>query len=302
MKEKLLFSLFKIFSNFIKIIKTQKKIDFINWLVNKYLNLKLSEKRKKVIKANLNYVLPKLNKEEINDITVKSLKNLGMNAIQAINNYNNQTLKDLTIIVENEDIILNALKENKKIIFVTAHFGNWELLTSLISIKYKKLLAIYKKLKHDTFNEYLLVSRQNSGLEMKEKHGGIKPLIKSLKNGEPIGLLIDQGVSSDNGIEVSHFGKKTYFIPSASQLSRMTGAVIIPIFIYTDDYINYKLKVFEEIKCEKTEKKEKDIIECTQKQANIFEKAIKEKPELWFWSHKRWRHTNSDLYNSTTSS
>ena len=297
MKERFLFSLFKIFSNIIKRIKTTRKINFINWLANKYLNLKSANKRKRVIKSNLNYALPYLNEKEINNITFKSIKNLGMNAIQAINNYNQQTLKDLTITVENEDIVLNALKENKKIIFVTAHFGNWELLTSLISIRYKKLLAIYKKLKHDTFNDYLLESRQNSGLEMKEKHGGIKPLIKSLKNGEPIGLLIDQGTSLDNGIEVTHFGKKTYFIPSASQLSRMTGAVIIPIFIYTDDYLNYKLKVFEEIKCDKTKDKEKDMFECTQKQANIFEKAIKEQPELWFWSHKRWRHTNSELYN-----
>jgi len=297
MKERFLFSLFKIFSNIIKRIKTTRKINFINWLANKYLNLKSANKRKRVIKSNLNYALPYLNEKEINNITFKSIKNLGMNAIQAINNYNQQTLKDLTITVENEDIVLNALKENKKIIFVTAHFGNWELLTSLISIRYKKLLAIYKKLKHDTFNDYLLESRQNSGLEMKEKHGGIKPLIKSLKNGEPIGLLIDQGTSLDNGIEVTHFGKKTYFIPSASQLSRMTGAVIIPIFIYTDDYLNYKLKVFEEIKCDKTKDKEKDMFECTQKQANIFEKAIKEQPELWFWSHKRWRYTNSELYN-----
>jgi len=296
MKEQIMFSLFKIFSIAIKYTPTLKKIGFIRILSNKYMVLKLSNKRKKVMLNNLQYAFPENTKEENHKIAIASLNNLGINIIQCLNNYNNQTVKDLNISVKQEDIILNAMKNNKKIIFVTAHFGNWELLTSLIALKYTKILAIYKSLKHKLFDEYLLTSRENSGLLMKEKHGGIKPLIKSLKQGNAIGLLIDQGTTLEGGVEVSFFNKSTYFISSASQLSRMTGAVIIPIFIYTENYIDYTLKVYPEIECKKTEDKIKDIQECTQKQANIFEEAIKVSPDLWFWSHKRWRHTNPDLY------
>jgi KDO2-lipid IV(A) lauroyltransferase len=298
MQEKILFALFKIFSNIIKMTPTIKKINFIKALSNQYLKLKLSNKRKKVMLKNLEYAFPENNKKENNKIAIASLNNLGMNVIQCLNNYNNQTLKDLNINVEQEYIITDAIKNNKKIIFVTAHFGNWELLTSLIALKYTKMLAIYKSLKHKLFDKYLLISRENSGLVMKEKHGGIKPLIKSLKDGNSIGLLIDQGTTLEGGVEVSFFDKPTYFISSASQLSRMTGAVIIPIFIYTDNYIDYTLKVYPEIECEKTKDKIKDIKECTQKQANVFEKAIRLAPNLWFWSHKRWRHTNPDLYKT----
>jgi len=297
MRERMFYTLFKVFSNIISVIPTLSKIKFIRGLSNKFFGLKLSKKRKKVILSNLEYAYPENTQKENEDIAIKSINNLGMNVIQCLNNYNNQTLKDLNIMVEDEYIITDAIKNNKKIIFVTAHFGNWELLTSLIALKYTKMLAIYKSLKHKLFDNYLLISRENSGLIMKEKHGGIKPLIKSLKKGNSIGLLIDQGTTLEGGVEVSFFNRPTYFISSASQLSRMTGAIIIPIFIYTDNYIDYKLKVYPEIKSKKTDDKMKDIQECTQVQANVFEAAINLSPGLWFWSHKRWRHTNPDLYN-----
>jgi KDO2-lipid IV(A) lauroyltransferase len=121
-------------------------------------------------------------------------------------------------------------------------------------------------------------------------------MITVLKNNRMLGLLVDQNTSKNEGILVDFFGKSVRHTPSAAILARRFDALIIPAFITTDDYSDYKITFYEPIKTEKTEDKDKDILDSVQKQAKITEDIIREKPEAWFWLHKRWKNQFEECY------
>ena len=131
---------------------------------------------------------------------------------------------------------------------------------------------------------------------MLEKSGAIRGLLKALKNGENVGLLVDQNTSAKEGILINFFGKQARHTPSAALIARKTGTPIIPAYITTNDYINYDITFYEPILTQKTENNEEDIRESVQKQANITQKIIEAKPDEWFWLHRRWKNRYEELY------
>jgi len=79
-------------------------------------------------------------------------------------------------------------------------------------------------------------------------------------------------------------------------LARKFNAKIIPVFIQTKDYEKYTITFYKPIICPKTKNSEEDIKVCTQAQADITEKVIRQKPDEWFWFHKRWKNMYEEIY------
>jgi len=88
--------------------------------------------------------------------------------------------------------------------------------------------------------------------------------------------------AKQGGVEVNFFGHKALQSPSASILARNFKIDIIPLFISTDNYRDYTLKVYPPLPYIRTENKERDIREMTQAQANIMEQVIREKQRSGF--------------------
>ena len=197
---------------------------------------------------------------------------------------------------KNENFLLNAIKEGKKVIFITAHYGNWELLPLAISAKLTPITAVGRDLDSAVMNEILLKNREQFDMELLSKSGAMKGMIRALKNSRVVGLLVDQNTKDSEGVIIDFFGKKARHSPSAAILAKKFDAVIIPTFISTEDFKTYEIKFYKEIRVENTEDKDRDILNCVQTQANITQKIIEEKPDEWFWLHKRWKNQYAHIY------
>jgi KDO2-lipid IV(A) lauroyltransferase len=223
-----------------------------------------------------------ISEQEKKSIIQKAYKNLLIYLSDFI--YNTGISKDellKKVNFENRDIVDRY--KDKNIIFITAHYGNWELLSLAIGAFIKKITIVGRDLDSQVMQKILKHHREQFDIELVSKKGAIKNLIKAINNNRTIGLLVDQNTSDRDGIIVNFFGKEVRHTPTAMLLANKFDAVVIPAFITTDDYKNYTIRFYEPVT-------------STQEESDIIERVVREKPEEWFWFHRRWKNRYSELY------
>ncbi len=288
--------LFKLFVLFVKYIPRFITDTILNFLA--FLAYKLDIRHKKIARVNLDLAYgDKMSAEEKRRIVKKCYKNLLYNLRDFVENQNITKEKLLQkVTIHNEHFYTDIKQEGKGVIFLTAHYGNWELLPLCMGALYGKLWGVGRNLDSKKMNEVLQKNRNQFNVHMLEKTGAIRGLLKALRVGENVGLLVDQNTSDKEGILINFFGKLARHTPSAALIARKTGAAIVPTFITTNDYKTYDITFYEPIITEKTEDNEKDIKKSVQSQANTTQKVIEKKPDEWFWLHRRWKNQYEELY------
>ncbi|RLA82590.1 MAG: lipid A biosynthesis acyltransferase [Epsilonproteobacteria bacterium] len=273
-------------------------------IVMKYLLIALAKLLSKINKkhiniANVNLDLAyhnTLSQEQKNNIIHNSYKSLMFNLYEFMENqYINKDglLEKATI--TNEKVILDAIKSKRKIIFVTAHYGGWELAIPYIALKYGTLAVVNRKMDSKRINKMYEEARDRNNIVMLEKKVAAKGMIKAFRNNHNIAVAIDQHTGS--GVEIDFFDKKVNATDATARLAIKFDAVIIPVFAVTNGFRDYEIKVYDALDTTKIEFKTDDKVqELTQLQNSIIEQQIKEKPELWFWQHKRWKCNYKELY------
>jgi Kdo2-lipid IVA lauroyltransferase/acyltransferase len=256
-----------------------------------------------VAQVNLDLVYGNVvSNEEKKAIIYNSYKSLMFNMYEFIENQSISKEKLLSkASVENEAVILTALAEKRKIIFVTAHYGGWELAIPYIALKYGTLAVVNRKMDNPLINAMYEKVRDRNNIIMLEKKVAAKGMLKAFKEDQFIAVAIDQHIK--NGIEIEFFGKKVMATDSTARLALKFDAVIIPIFAVCNDFRNYTISVYDALDVKTIDfKTENKIKELTQLQANIIEKQILKKPQFWFWQHKRWKKYYKDLYKRSKNS
>jgi KDO2-lipid IV(A) lauroyltransferase len=290
--------LYKFFTFLAKILP-KKAMDFLLKMLSKFA-YKVDKKHNHIINANLKLAFGNnLSQKERDNIAERTFYNLLQTIIGFVKRdgkNQDEILKHITF--KNEYFVKEALDNCKKIIFITGHYSNWELLSSVISIKFNiNLVAVGRKLDSDLMDKILIKNREQFGVEMIYRKGGVKGIIKALKSGKAVGMLLDQHLGAkQGGIEVEFFNHKVLHSPSASIMARSFEAELIPSYISTDDYLNYTVTFYKPIPHIKTDNKRADIFNMTQAQAKIMEDVIRERPEEWFWVHKRWKGFYPNIY------
>ncbi len=254
-----------------------------------------NKEHRKYAKANLDFVYKDtITEERKNEIIKNSYKNMFYNLYEFIEN---QTLDlegfEKKITVENEHYITDAIKNKRKIILITAHYGNWEYGNSFIPLKYASTTMVGRPMNNKYFNAELNKTRTLNNNEMLSKKDAAKGLVKALRNNRILGLVIDQ--HNRKGIDIKFFGHKVKQADSASRLSFKFDALVIPVFFTMNSFGKYTAKFYEPLEPKNFVGEDK-IRDFTQAQANIIEKHIVNNPDQWFWQHKRFKEYNKEIY------
>jgi KDO2-lipid IV(A) lauroyltransferase len=255
----------------------------------------ISKKHQKIIHTNLDIAFEKkLTQKEKKSYGISAFMNLLDTTLGIISRdgmRKEEVIKNVTF--EGEAIVKKYQDAGKKIIFITGHQGNWELLSQAIAIKFDlTLVGVGRELDSTLMDKVLKENRERFNVEMVYKKGAIKGCIKALGQSKAVGILVDQALPKEQSVNVKLFGKNATHTPLASILSRKFDINLIPAFISTNDYKNYHVKIYEAIKSIKTENQEEDLAKLTQAQAKVMEQVINENPKEWFWMHKRWKGFN----------
>jgi len=258
-----------------KSVSLMPKNILINTLGN--LGYKLDSKRKKDIITNLNMAFPEKSDEEKEKITKKVYKNFARNLINFIEN---KKLSKEELLKKVEFKGFDNLEY--PVIFVTAHFGNWEILPLGFGSKYGKVNVVYRKLDNEKLNKEIIDSRKRFNVDVIEKTGAMKNLISALKKNENIGILVDQNTAKNEGIETTFFGKKVLQTPSAALLSKKFNIPIAMTFAIPKND-KWEITVRDVFYTE-------DIQKSVDRQSKVIEEIVREYPDEYYWFHKRFKH------------
>jgi len=258
-----------------------------------------SPKYRKIAKQNIIFAFDGTkSNEEIDSIIRYAYKNLLLNFLHLmeLRHITKDELKKM-ISVENIEAVKRVHDKGKCAIYITPHYSSWELTGAGVGIFSEPVIAVYKKMKNPTFQDWLLEARGAFGNISMEKTNVVKPLIRNIKNGIAPGLLIDTNINHKEGVIVKFMGKDIRQTSTPAYLARKFNASIIPVIIRTDDEENYTLIFFDEIKVDETEDIKADIFNATQKQADWLTSVITKEPKFWFWLHRRWKGDHPEIYN-----
>jgi KDO2-lipid IV(A) lauroyltransferase len=297
MRDYLYFALYKSFGLILSILPKKMKIKLMRGLA--WFAYTVSKKHQRIIYKNLDLAFD-------NQLSISEKKQIGIDAfinlidttfgiIERDKMEKSEVIKNVTF--ENEEIVKAYQEAGKQFIFVTGHYGNWELLSQSIAIHFDlTLVGVGRELDSKKMDEVLIKNRERFNVEMVYKKGAMKGCVRAISQKKIIGILVDQHLPKEQSIDVSFFNHKVTHTPIASILSRKFGLDLIPAYISTDDYQNYKITIYPPIQTLKTEHQEEDLQQMTQAQANIMEKVIRQQPNQWFWQHKRWKGFYKEMY------
>jgi Kdo2-lipid IVA lauroyltransferase/acyltransferase len=137
-------------------------------------------------------------------------------------------------------------------------------------------------------NQLIVETRNQAGYVNIERGHATRGILKALKNGYPVALLIDQDTRA-KGVFVDFFGMKAHTPIGPAYLAGAFDVPIIPLAMRLKKDLTYEIECFEPIRYVHTGDRERDVIATTQKCSDIYEHIIRQHPEQWVWMHRRWR-------------
>ena len=185
---------------------------------------------------------------------------------------------------EDKEILLNLYNNGKGVIIFSAHFSNWELLGCCLAVEKFPISVVARKFYISSINAIIEKIRTSVG-EIIIGRGGqssIKLLIKSLKNKNLIGVLIDQNIKNVKNINVEFLGKIS---PTPVSFIEMAVKYNIPsvVGLIIREKSKYKVRIIPI-----DSSYYNDPIEFTRYINSIISDYIYKYPEQWTWVHNRW--------------
>lgn len=284
--------LFYFFSFLLKLIPDFLLKSFANFIGSiAYL---INTKHKNIILKNLEYFCKLSQKPQSNKIAKNVYKKFAFYILSMVKNQNISKEKLLSKIkvFKNEEYLLELLKNNKKIVFTTAHFGYWEILPPAVALKYDcKINIIGRALESKKINEILSKNREKFGVKLIEKTNALRPMIKALKDNELVGIVSDQDADMKESSEFLLYGKKVTQSNAASIVAKRCDAYLLPVYIYELNDGGHCIEFFKPLNAS-----EKSIEELSFYQLECTKKMWEKLPSEYFWFHKRFKTFYEDEY------
>ncbi len=201
-----------------------------------------------------------------------------------IKNFRNGKLEKY-IQVDGKQYLDEIKSKNKKVVFISGHFNNFELMAMMIEKSGIDLSAIYRPLNNIFLNKIMekIRTKHICKKQIKKGRSGTREIIENLKKGSSIALMIDQRVRE--GSKVNFFGSLATTTTIPAQLVKKYKCDLVPIYIERRSKFHFKVYVSKPIKVSES----KTIEEITQFLNTVLEQMIVKNPLQWIWTHDRWK-------------
>ena len=187
--------------------------------------------------------------------------------------------------IEGSEILSNIKRNNEKVVFVSGHFNNFELMAMEIEKAGVSLCAIYRPLNNPFLNYIMEKIRKKYICKNQIKKGkkGTRKMIDLFRKNFSVALMIDQRVTEGEPIEFFNKKAKTTTIPA--QLVKKYGCDIVPVYIERKNKHYFKISFQKPIKFDHNS----SVKEITFELNKILENMILKNPDQWIWTHDRWK-------------
>lgn len=181
-----------------------------------------------------------------------------------------------------------ARKKRKGVLILTAHIGNWELLMKAAGMIGFSVSAVYRPFDFKPLDMFFSHLRSSSGTKLFPKKKAMRKIMRSLKNNELVGILLDQHAGRAASVPVNFLGIEAGTSKGLALLAKSTGAPVVPAFLIREDGF-FNVRFGQELSFIETGDNDFDIRENTRLYNQMIEAIILKYPEQWFWVHRRWK-------------
>ena len=172
-------------------------------------------------------------------------------------------------------------------IFVSAHLANWEIAAGAVVFIGVPLTGIYTPMQNPRVDRMLYGARLALGCGMVKREGAVRQLMKALRNGVSVGLLVDQRV--DSGEPVAFFGHDMKTSLTPAHLALRFDCELIPVQVQRREGARYRVIFHEPVQADDPSADEHEkMLQMTRKINALFESWIRERPREWICSKRRW--------------
>ncbi len=183
-----------------------------------------------------------------------------------------------------------AFAQGKGVLFLTAHFGGWELSAFTHSLQGHWMHVVMRPMDNVYLDRLIRQYRTMHGNTTVDKDNFVRGLLAAMKAGEVVGILMDTNMTPPQGVFVDFFGIPACTASGLARIALRADAAVVPTFTIWDPVLRkYRLRFDPPVKLVRTGDDEADIVTNTQAFTKIIEDYVRRYPEQWLWVHRRWK-------------
>ena len=236
------------------------------------------------IRANLALVCPELSRTEVRRIT----REVPVNAVRTLLELHSGA--DFRAVAaaarvrgaEHLAAVEAAHAEGRPVILISGHFGNYDVPRAALAARGIPVGGLYRPLKNRFYNRiYAETIAAISGPVFARGRRGLAEMVKFLREGGVVGLLIDQRMA--HGVPLKFFGHPAWTALSAAEMAVKYDALILPVYgRRLADGVNFELVAEAPLALG-------DPAEMTQALNDSLERMVRADMDQWLWFHRRWK-------------
>ena len=250
--------------------------------------------RRDVVAINLRNSFPEKTEEELKTIEKKFYRHLADIIIETFKLTHMSTREQNKRFTYTNLAIIDKLRDEKRdIIAVLGHYNNWEWPTLLPYYLKYKIIIIFKPLQNKHFNDFINRQRSKFGIVLTPTSQVIREIINYKKNNvNTLSVFLSDQIPARGDIKywTTFLNQDTAVFTGAGKIASKYDMAIVFFHIQKVKRGHYNLDI--ELLHDHTAGLSEVVI--TETHVRRLEEIIKEKPEYWIWSHRRWKHKKPD--------
>jgi Kdo2-lipid IVA lauroyltransferase/acyltransferase len=204
-------------------------------------------------------------------------------------NYTRENV-DEVVLYDGLENFQEAYARGKGVLFLTAHFGAWELSAFAHSLHGHWLHIVMRPMDNLYLDRLIQSYRTMHGNKTVGKDDFVRGLLAAMKCGETVGILMDTNMTPPQGVFVNFFGIPACTASGLARIALRTDAAVVPGFtIWDKDLGKYRLRFDPALALIRTGDLEADIVANTQQFTKVIEDYVRRYPDQWLWVHRRWK-------------
>jgi KDO2-lipid IV(A) lauroyltransferase len=175
----------------------------------------------------------------------------------------------------------------KRAIFFSGHFGNWEVATLAVAQAGLRVVEMYRAPNNPFVDRLVNHARSVVGSELAAKgSAGARRMLAAMRDGRHIAMLVDQ--KQNDGLPVPFFGRDAMTGPALATFALRFRCTVVPVRVDRLRGARFRITVEPPLDLPRTGDAEADRRAVMTKVNQVLERWIRERPEHWFWLHRRW--------------
>jgi Kdo2-lipid IVA lauroyltransferase/acyltransferase len=247
--------------------------------------------RRNVALDNLRHAFPDMNEARREEIAFRSFQSVSATFLELLwhPNFTKDGIRQ-RVKIENIELLKKLQEKKKGIVFLTAHFGSWELAAQAIAVYSETTACTIAKPQSNLLIDRVITGwRELFGVKIIPMGISVREILRTLQQGGIITLAADQSAPKES-VAVEFFGRKVPTFQGPAVFSLKTGAPILLGCTVRQEDGNYNIRLVQVPTDDLHGASEDNILELTRRQVQMTEAIIRQYPEQWMWMHKRWKH------------